>query len=48
MTPADIIEQCRTLAGLGVTHAIFNMPNVHEITPLETFGKEIIPAVTDM
>ena len=45
MTPADVIEQCRTLAGLGVTHAIFNMPNVHEITPLETFGKEIIPAV---
>lgn len=47
MTPADIIAQCRTLAGLGVTHAIFNMPNVHEITPLETFGKEIIPAVAE-
>jgi len=22
------------------------MPNVHEITPLEIFGREIIPAVT--
>lgn len=47
MSPADIIAQCRTLAGLGVTHAIFNMPNVHEITPLETFGQEIIPAVAE-
>jgi len=27
---------------LGFTHAIFNMPNVYEITPLEMFGKEII------
>jgi hypothetical protein len=24
---------------------IFNMPNVHKIWPLETFGLEIIPAV---
>lgn len=26
-------------------HAIFNMPNVHDITPLDIFGREIIPAV---
>ncbi len=44
-TVKDVIEQCRSLAALGVQHAIFNMPNVHEITPLETFGREIIPAV---
>jgi len=42
---ADTIEHCRVLAGLGIQQAIFNMPNVHEITPLETFGREIIPAV---
>jgi hypothetical protein len=42
---ADMIAQCRQLAGIGIQHAIFNMPNVHEITPLEIFGKEIIPAV---
>lgn len=47
MTAADIIAQCRTLAGLGIEHAIFNMPNVHEITPLEIFGREIIPAVAE-
>ncbi len=45
MSAADVIAQCRDLAGIGVQHAIFNMPNVHEITPLEIFGKEIIPAV---
>ena len=45
MSAADVIAQCRVLAGLGVQHAIFNMPNVHEIRPLELFGREIIPAV---
>ena len=45
MSSADVIEQCRALAALGIQHAIFNMPNVHDIKPLETFGQEIIPAV---
>ena len=45
---ADVIAHCRDLAALGIQHAIFNMPNVHEIKPLETFGKEIIPAVADL
>jgi F420-dependent oxidoreductase-like protein len=45
MSAADVIQQCRDLAGIGVQHAIFNMPNTHELTPLETFGREIIPAV---
>jgi F420-dependent oxidoreductase-like protein len=42
---ADVITHCKALAAVGVQHAIFNMPNVHEIAPLETFGREIIPAV---
>ena len=45
MSASDVIGQCRALAGLGIQQAIFNMPNVHEITPLETFGREIIPVV---
>ena len=45
MSASDVIEQCRALAGLGIQHAIFNMPNVHEIAPLEIFGREIIPVV---
>ncbi len=45
MSAKDVIAECRSLAALGIQHCIFNMPNVHEITPLEIFGKEIIPAV---
>ncbi len=45
MTAKEVIEECRTLASLGLQHIIYNMPNVHEITPLEIFGREIIPAV---
>jgi F420-dependent oxidoreductase-like protein len=44
-TAKSIIDQCKSLAALGVNHAIFNMPNTHELKPLEIFGKEIIPAV---
>ncbi len=46
-TPVQVIESCRALAALGIQHVIFNMPNVHEIKPLETFGREIIPAVAE-
>jgi F420-dependent oxidoreductase-like protein len=44
-TAAGVIARCRELAGLGISHAIFNMPNVHDIAPLETFARDIIPAV---
>jgi F420-dependent oxidoreductase-like protein len=45
MTVQDVISQCKSLAELGMQHVIFNMPNVHDITPLEAFGREIIPEV---
>ncbi len=48
MTPKDVIALCRSLADIGVRHAIFNMPDVHEIRPLETFRREIIPAVSEL
>lgn len=44
-TPAGIIAQCRALAAEGVDQALFNMPNVHDLSPLETFGREIVPEV---
>ena len=44
----DVIAQCRALASCGVQHALFNMPNVHEIWPLEVFAREIIPAVAQL
>lgn len=48
LSAGDVIKRCETLAELDIEHAIVNMPNVHEITPLETFGKEIIPAVAEL
>jgi F420-dependent oxidoreductase-like protein len=48
MSAKDVIEECRAMASLGVQHCIFNMPNVHEIKPLEIFGKEIIPALSEL
>lgn len=48
MSVGAVIAQCEVLAALGVQHAIFNMPDVHEIRPLEVFGREIIPAVAGL
>lgn len=47
-TVGGILQRLKELAEMGFTHAIFNMPDVYEITPLETFAKEIIPAVADL
>jgi hypothetical protein len=33
---------------MGFTHAIFNMPDVYDMTPLEIFAKEIIPAAAQL
>lgn len=47
-TVESVISRIKTLAAMGFTHAIFNMPDVYKIAPLETFGKEIIPAVAGL
>ena len=47
-TVDSIMARLKKLSELGVTHAIFNMPNVYDITPLETFAKEIIPAAAEL
>ena len=48
MTAADVIAQLRNVAQLGISHVIYSLPNVSDLTPLETFAKEIIPAVKDL
>ncbi len=48
MSVNDVIAHCKALAAIGVQHAIFNMPNVHDIRPMEIFGREIIPAVAGL
>jgi F420-dependent oxidoreductase-like protein len=48
MSPKDVIAEIQHLAELGIQQCIFNMPNVHEVTPLETFGRHIIPEVAGL
>ncbi|MCB8983588.1 MAG: LLM class flavin-dependent oxidoreductase, partial [Ardenticatenaceae bacterium] len=47
-TAASTINRLQELSEMGFTHAIFNMPDVYKITPLETFAKEIIPAAAEL
>ncbi|MBN2044924.1 MAG: TIGR03560 family F420-dependent LLM class oxidoreductase [Anaerolineales bacterium] len=44
----SIIRRIKELSGMGFTHAIFNMPDVYEISPLITFAEEIIPAAAEL
>ena len=48
MATDEFVELCQELAGIGFHHYTLNMPNVHEIEPLEVFGDEIIPIVTKL
>jgi len=48
MTSEDVINLCREVNEAGIQHLIFNMPNVNDIAPLETFGEKIIPAVANL
>ena len=45
MSVSHIISLCRELAGTGIEHVIVNMPDAHELRPLEIFGREIIPEI---
>ncbi len=47
-TVESTLKRLKKLSEMGFTHAIFNMPDVYKITPLETFAKEIIPAVAEL
>ena len=48
MSTDEVVELCRGLAEIGFQHVIFNMPNTHEITPVEVIGEEVIPEVKDL
>jgi F420-dependent oxidoreductase-like protein len=47
-TPADVIRALRAQAEEGIEHVIVNLPQVHEPAHLETFRREIIPAVASL
>ncbi len=44
-TVESVLKRIKVLSGMGFKHCIFNMTDVYEITPLETFAKEIIPVI---
>ena len=48
MKTSDIIDLCNDLADIGFQHAIFNMPNVHDIEPIRQIGEEVIPEIKDL
>lgn len=48
MTPADLIGFCRGLASIGIQQFIFSMPNVYELAPLKTIGREVMEAVAEL
>jgi F420-dependent oxidoreductase-like protein len=48
MTTAEVIDLCQGLADMGFHHVIFNIPNSHEITPLELLGDEVIQTVAEV
>lgn len=43
-TVDSVLEKLRALAALGFTHTLWNLPNAYDMTPFETFAREIIPA----
>ena len=47
-TVASTLDRLKNLAAMGFTHAIFNMPDVSQITPLTTFANEIIPTAAEL
>jgi F420-dependent oxidoreductase-like protein len=44
----EMIDQLGGLAAMGFNTAIGAVANVHEITPLEIIGSQVIPAVADL
>jgi hypothetical protein len=45
MTAEDVLDICVELGELGIEQVILNMPNSHEIAPIEAIGEEVIPQV---
>jgi F420-dependent oxidoreductase-like protein len=44
-SPTDVIAAFRAQADEGIEHVIVNLPDAYRVERLETFGREIIPAV---
>ncbi len=47
MSVSQVIEMCQGLENAGIQHFIVNMPNVSEIDPILTLGREVIPIIAE-
>jgi F420-dependent oxidoreductase-like protein len=45
MSVQEVVELCHELAEMGFQHVIFNMPNAHEIKPIEMIAEQVLPQV---
>ena len=43
--PSDVVAAIGAQAAEGIEHVIVNMPDAHVLERMETFGREVIPAV---
>lgn len=46
MSAEQVIETCHELAEMGFQQVIYNMPDVHELKPLDSFVEKVIPSVS--
>ncbi len=47
-TPAQIVDRLSELSDAGAQHVIVSVRDVHELTPLEVMGRDVLPALRDL
>jgi F420-dependent oxidoreductase-like protein len=47
MSTRDAVGLLRAQSDEGIEHVIVNLPNAHELEPLERIGREVIPALSE-
>ncbi|MHA2090121.1 MAG: LLM class F420-dependent oxidoreductase [Candidatus Kariarchaeaceae archaeon] len=46
-TIEGLIKELKEFSEIGISHAIINLPNIHELAPLERVRDEVLPAIAD-
>ena len=42
-----VLRRINSLSEMGFTHAIFNMPDVYKVRPLEILAKDVVTMVAE-
>lgn len=48
LTPDALVERLARTTEVGTQHAIFSLRNVHELSPIELIGRDVIPQLRDV